>query len=47
MYQVTFIVNETKAVVTKTFSSPYQCRKFVNKLYYSKKLTLISCPIFN
>lgn len=46
-YVVTFMVNATGAVVEKAFQSYDGCRKFVNKLRFSKKLTLISHPTFN
>ena len=38
MYEVTFLVLERKAEVTKKFNSEYQARKFVNKLRHSKKM---------
>lgn len=46
-YEVTFIVNETKARVTRRFDSPYLARKFVNKLRYSKRCTLLAYPVFD
>lgn len=47
MYNVEFIVNASGARVKKSFSSPYKCRVFVNKLLRSKKCTVISYPIFD
>lgn len=46
-YEVSFIVKDTGAVVTKKFDSLYRCKNFVNKLEYSKKLQVISHPAFN
>jgi len=39
---VTFLVNASGVVVEKTFTSQYKARVFINKLKYSKKLTLLS-----
>lgn len=47
MYKVSFIVKATNTVVTKTFTSLYKCRLFVNKLNHSKKCTLVSSPVFD
>ena len=44
--EVTFMVNATRAVVTKTFSHPDKCRAFIIKAEHSKKITLISYPNF-
>ena len=44
-YEVIFLVNATKTQVTRKFSSPYLARKFVNKLRYSKRCTLVVYPI--
>lgn len=46
MYSVVFL-NESGKKVSKLFDSPYFCRKFVNKIRHSKKLRLLSCPIFD
>lgn len=46
-YRVVFMVNQSKTVITRYFDSPYKCKIFVNKLNYSKKCTLISCPVFS
>jgi len=46
-YKVTFIVNDSKARLTRSFDSAYHARKFVNKLRYSKRCTLVSYPVFN
>lgn len=46
MYDVTFVVLSSKTEVTKSFDSEYLCRKFVNKLRYSKKCKLLSYPYF-
>lgn len=43
-YKVTFVVNQTREKLTRGFDSPYGARKFVNKLRYSKRCTLISYP---
>lgn len=45
--KVTYIINESKTRVTKTFESAYLCRQFVNKLKRSKKCTLVSYPLFS
>jgi hypothetical protein len=47
VYEVTFVVNATKTRVTRKFSSPYLARKFVNKLRYSKRCTLLAYPVFD
>lgn len=46
MFEVTFIVLETKTEVTKKFDSEYLARKFVCKLKHSKKCRLLSYPYF-
>lgn len=46
-YKVTYRVNATKKVLTRSFDSLYFARKFVNKLKYSKRCTLISYPLFD
>ena len=45
--EVTYIVNKTGTKLTKTFTSEYECNKFVNKLRHSKKCKLISYPFFS
>lgn len=45
-YKVTFFVNQTGAKLTRSFDSEYLAWKFVNKLKYSKRCTLISYPLF-
>lgn len=45
-YNVTFIVKSSGEKVTRGFASPYLAQKFINKLKYSKKCSLISYPIF-
>lgn len=45
-YKVTFIVNATRQKLTKSFNSEDMARKFVNKLRYSKRCTLLSYPLF-
>lgn len=47
LYEVTFLVNATEARVTRRFDSPYLARKFVNKLRYSKRCTLLAYPVFD
>ena len=42
--EVTFMVNATKAVVTKIFDHPDKCRAFIIKAEHSKRITLISYP---
>lgn len=44
MFNVVFIVNISGKKVARSFNSPVQCRKFVNKLKYSKHCTLVSYP---
>ena len=46
VYNVTFLVNETKTRLTRSFDSPVFARKFVQKLKHSKRCTLISAPLF-
>lgn len=46
-YNVTFLVNATGARLTRSFDSEYLARKFVNKLKFSKRCTLLSCPLFS
>lgn len=43
-YEVTFI-NARGERLTNKYSSPYQARKFINKLRHSRKCILISYPI--
>lgn len=45
-YKVTFIVNATREKLTRSFDSEYLAYKFVNKLRYSKRCTLVSYPLF-
>lgn len=45
--KVEYIVNDSGTRLIKTFESPYLCRKFVEKVRRSKKLTLVSWPLFN
>ena len=44
--KVVFVVKESGAVVSKLFDSEYLCRIFVNKAMRSKKLCLVSYPLF-
>lgn len=46
MYEVTFLVLETGKRVTREFNNYLECRKFCNKLRYSKRCRLISSPLF-
>ena len=46
-YHVTFIVKATQTKLTRSFSSPFYARQFVNKLKHSKRCILVSCPLFN
>lgn len=46
-YKVTYLVNETNTRLTRSFDSEYLARKFVNKLKFSKRCTLLSCPLFS
>lgn len=46
MYTVRFLIVESGIVVDKDFESYIKCRNFVNKLRFSKKCRLISCPLF-
>ena len=46
LLKVTFIVNATGARLTRVFDSEYLARRFVNKLRFSKKCTLVSYPTF-
>lgn len=46
MLRVVFQVLKSGVVVEKTFDSYELCRKFVNKCKYSKRVSLISYPIF-
>lgn len=41
MYEIT-LLNEKNERFTKTFTSEYLYRKFLNKVKHSKKLTIIS-----
>lgn len=45
MFEVVYRVLSTGVKATKTFDSPYLCRKLVNRLKHSKKCSLISYPI--
>ncbi len=45
-YKVYFLVNDTKEKLVKSFDSLYLAQKFVNKLKYSKRCTVIACPLF-
>ena len=45
--EVTYIVKETGAKLTRTFTSEWECNKFVNKLRHSKKCKLVSYPFFS
>lgn len=47
MLRVVFQVISTGRFVEKLFDSEYQCRKFVNKLRYSKRCRLVSYPNFS
>lgn len=46
-YKVTYLVNNTGVKLTRSFLSPFSARKFVNKMKYSKRCTLISYPNFS
>ena len=46
-YKVYFLINSTKEHLVRSFDSLYLAKKFVNKLRFSKKCTLISYPIFD
>lgn len=46
-FDVTYIVNATKQKLTRRCTSAYEAYKFVNKLRYSKKCTLVSYPNFS
>lgn len=46
-YKVTFLVNNNRAVLTRSFDSPYLARLFVNKLKHSTRCTLLSYPVFS
>lgn len=45
-YVVTFVVNATGQRLSRGFDSEFAARSFVNKLKYSRRCTLTSCPIF-
>ena len=45
-YDVTYIVNETGAKLTRSFRSELAAYKFVNKLRHSKRCTLVAYPFF-
>lgn len=45
--EVTYLVVASNTVLRKSFSSPYQCRLFINKCSHSKKVRLISYPIID
>lgn len=45
-YKVTFIVNDTRQKLTRSFDSEYKAHLFVNKLRHSKRCTLTSYPLF-
>lgn len=47
MYKVVYRIRESGSRVTRTFESPYLCRRFVIKLRHSKKCELISSPYLN
>ena len=47
LYKVTYMVNDTGVKLTRSFMSPFSARKFINKMKYSKRCTLISYPIFS
>ena len=40
-------LNEKGERITREFDSEYLCRKFVNKLRFSKRCRLISYPSFS
>lgn len=46
-YDVTYIVNETGAKLTRSFDDALACLRFVNKLKHSKRCTLIAYPFFD
>lgn len=46
-YVVDFIDNKSKARLTRSFDSPYQARKFVNKIRHGKRCTIVFSPLFN
>lgn len=46
MYNVTFLVNETRERLTRSFDSPVFAKEFVRKLKHSKRCTLLSFPLF-
>ena len=46
MYKVVYRIRASGIVVSKTFESPYLCRRLVIKLYHSKKCELVSSPYF-
>lgn len=46
-YNVRFIIKDTGAKLVKSFESPYNARKFVNKLRHSNRCVLISYPNFD
>lgn len=46
-FVVTYIVLKSGVKVERHFDSYYLCKKFVNKLRYSSKCSLISYPTFS
>ena len=46
MFKVVYRILESGVTVTKSFDSPFLCRKTVEKLKRSRKCKLISYPIF-
>lgn len=42
--EVVYLVLDSGTRVSKEFSSPYQCRLFINKIRHSKRVRLISYP---
>ena len=46
MYEVTFLVLESGERVTRTFKNYLECKRFCNKLRYSKRCRLVSYPLF-
>lgn len=47
MYEVILMNLKTGERFTKTFESLFLCRKFVNKCKYSRKVKVISYPLFD
>lgn len=46
MYKVVYRIKASGVEVTKTFESPYLCRRLVIKLRHSRKCELVSSPYF-